>query len=142
MVELLYTDDYGTMYAAPVTLRQVEAAGVRLDSAFGMDGAEHASLLDDPSILRLVFGVEYIEDYGLTDITRIECFSAALAYPADWQECFYWERRHTSENANRIVNRRNIMALEGLLDAAVPEARTLMDKARKSLAVHLGDDQV
>lgn len=37
----------------PATLRQLEGAGVQLDSNFGIDDDEHAALLDDPAILRV-----------------------------------------------------------------------------------------
>ena len=133
MAEIYQQDEYGTLYVAPVTLRQVEAAGVRLDSAFGISAEEHAELLDDPGILRLVFGAEYTEGVEVGETVRIECLSARVGKGAEWGECFYWERHGYTEGAIRQANGRNLAALERLLDSAVPEARGLIAEARKPL---------
>lgn len=80
--------DYDTRYYLPVTLRQVEAAGIELEGGFGIDADEHEALLDEPNMLRLVVAVEADEDTCTTDeITRIECYQSNRLAPPAWEDC-------------------------------------------------------
>lgn len=80
--------DYDTRWYLPVTLRQVEAAGIELEGGFGIDADEHEALLDEPNMLRLVVAVEADEDTYTTDeITRIECYQSNRLAPPAWEDC-------------------------------------------------------
>ncbi|HAY20911.1 MAG TPA: hypothetical protein DCY27_01835 [Desulfobacterales bacterium] len=81
------------LYIRPVTLRQIEVAGIMLDSEFGCDENEHGELLDDRSIVRVavevVCGIN--EDDGqifASDVWSIETLSGTLSHPnPQWTIC-------------------------------------------------------
>ena len=61
-----------------VTLRQIEAAGIPLDSKFGIDEAEHAEMLDDTTMFRVAMS---------PDVCRLEVLQMVIGGETEWVEC-------------------------------------------------------
>ena len=79
--------DWGAQVYFPLTLRQIEAAGILINSAMGCDAEEHSNLLDEPGLFRACVRslAEAPDPESYRDGT-IECFSGILGAPeAEWQ---------------------------------------------------------
>ena len=64
-MEFTYQDyDEGRRFFIPVTLREIEAADIQLNSAMGINASEHGELLDKPGIVRICveLAVAQVED--------------------------------------------------------------------------------
>ena len=102
--------DYGVRYVLPTTLAQVEAAGVEVDGRFGHDEQEHAELLNDSSILRVVAGVE-VDGDNIGRTIWLESLEMRLSDgQTKWRDCGrrysdprgWVENRMYRENADRM----------------------------------------
>jgi hypothetical protein len=155
------SNEYGAWFAVPVTLREVEDQHVSinnvsgflhtipLDSNFGMDDAEHAELLDDPSILRVTFAIEWdretntiYETYGL------QAYSARLGRDPQWDDCI---NLRALEHAARSIHRANWFSVVSAIrqiakahadvDAILGEARKPFDAMVAELEEQAAQDE-
>lgn len=132
---------YRTTYAVPVTLRQVEAAHIPLDSNMGTDEAEHTSLLDDEHILRLVFGVEVTDDLEVEEVIGIECYNATLrSLTPQWYPCMA-RYDHASGAIMRHEAQRCEALLRTLLRQILPDFQDTIDEARKPYDAYVEEQQ-
>ena len=89
-----------------------------MDSAFGIDAAEHEELLDAPDILRVVFSV-YLNDSwndaadAVGYATHLECYDSRFGADAGWRSCL--ARSPRGGPAPNAINR-----LHALLYQTVP----------------------
>ena len=122
--------NYSTTYAVPVTLRQVEEMGIPLDSAMGVDETEHAELLDDKNIMRIVFGV-MIDGLDISEIVSLKCLNASLLNPEPyWNDCIA-RVHHASGSRMGTENDRRKNLVWKLLDEIAPDYQSTIDDARK-----------
>jgi hypothetical protein len=143
--ESFRTDERCTLYVVPVTLRQVEAAGIELNSNFGIDEAEHAELLDDPTILRAVFGVALDEVEGewcVHDYHALDTYCAHLDGKGPrWENAMqtYYSAEGHKDRANALSNLRR---LEGLVINVVgtEEVQRLLGEARRPFEEWLAEN--
>lgn len=129
---LAHDDEYRTIHAVPVTLRQVEAAGIQLDSAFGINDQEREELLDNPSILRLTFGAlvdaSKAGPYTVDRVYDIEALSGTLRDSRPrWTSC------QAVRFARRMEGTENAYRIEMLVRQAVGEERLaqIMEEAAR-----------
>lgn len=121
------SSDTQVRFYVPVTLREVEAHDVPLDSAFGMDADEHEELLDAPDILRAVFSVEVNDQWeDVADAVGysidLECYDARFGEGAAWRSCLALSPRGgPAPNATNKLN--------GLLGHVAPEWYSMLDAA-------------
>jgi hypothetical protein len=103
-------DEWSKLYAVPVTLRQVQAAGIKLNSEFGIDDDEHQKLLDDTTILRAVFGVEMDQSYDITEVYAIETYCGRIGQDAGWENALqtYYSASDSRDRANAAINMGNV----------------------------------
>jgi len=73
------------LMATGVSLREVERA-VRLADQWGVDAAEHADLLDEPGLLRLVWGVR-VEHGHPADVVRLDAHGQRPIETPRWEPC-------------------------------------------------------
>lgn len=105
--------EHSTEYVLPVTLRAVEAAGVDLDSRFGINDEEHAEFMDAPDMMRVVFGVYLSDECEVSRTARIETFSAHPFGDAKWTSCMatYYSAKGWVDRGNYANNSRRAMAV-------------------------------
>lgn len=86
----------------PVTLRQIEAAGIPLDGQQGYNDAEHAEMLDDASMFRLAIAPDSVE---------LQVFQIDLrrGFEPDWMPCVEYPTMascHSMQCARHRIDRR------------------------------------
>lgn len=122
--DLIRTDEEtSSFFVVPVLLRDLNAAGVELDSTFGSSDAEAAELLTDPTILQLRFGKIVDEDYELQAFVDVECLQSTLSDPEpDWTSCLRrYQDRYVSGHRSQIEMLRNFKRVWDVLRATVPD---------------------
>jgi hypothetical protein len=131
-MEKIIDNEYRIEYAVPVTLRQVEAAHIPLNSEFGIDDAEHNELLDDINTMRIEFGINFDnEEMEVSEIIRLTCYNATLGNPAPrWDDCMA-RFSHASGSKMTNENGRRTNALWQLLRSIVPGYQSMIDADRK-----------
>jgi len=82
----------------PVTLRQIEAAGVPLDAQQGIDVAEHAEMLEREGDFRLA-----ISPHG----TTLHVYEHVGFEPAEWRECVRWTNERGERTRASVGRARN-----------------------------------
>jgi len=130
-----WTDDDGTGYLVPVTLRQVEAHAIELNANSGIDENEHREMLDTEGEWRIRFG------YRLSDggdesqrVMDLQTYEIVFAYPeegAQWRSAL---RLYQYPEGNKcyLSHLHNLQRVEALLDSVVPvdALRDAWDMAR------------
>lgn len=116
-VTVFRNDEDSILYVTPVTLRAVEGAGIELNSGFGIDEAEHAELLDDPAILRIVWGacLNPGEDgWDVDDYHALDTYCAHLnGKGARWENAMreYYSAQGHRDRQNALTNYRKLERL-------------------------------
>ena len=125
-----------SFFSVSVTLAEVEAAGIELDGAFGIDADEHAELIHDPEILRVRFGVACSCDDGqwaAREFAEVETLQSTLSHPEPrWTPCTatYYS---AAGSKDRNDHARNNARVDALLRSRVPNLADLIGEAE---AVH------
>ncbi len=114
-------DERSILYVTPVTLRAVEAAGIELNSGFGIDDAEHEELLDDPDILRIVWGAALNPDadgWEVDDYHALDTYCAHLdGKGAQWENAMkaYYSAQGYRDRRDALINLRKLEELTARL---------------------------
>ena len=134
-LEIVKQDEYETLYAVPITLRQAIAhIGINgLEGTFGLDDAETASLMDEQGILRVVFGSLYDQEENAMDDKRydIEVYQSRLdGSGPKWESCINWR---SLPDKNYFSHRGEVLRLMGKIESLVAEVFPEYDVAIESV---------
>ncbi len=114
--KLLGENEYQYLFTTPVTLRQVENAHVHYENEFGYNAQEHQDLLDNSSILRIVFGLTWSDCDPLEwqDTYNLECYQLHLGQAPTWESCLKVYNRSTAGHKDRMYTTANLANLSDL----------------------------
>jgi len=128
-------DARSILYVTPVTLRDVEAVGIELNSDFGINDAEHEELLDDPDILRIVWGAALNpgeDGWSVDDYHALDTYCAHLdGQGARWENAMraYYSAQGHRDRQNALINYRKLEELTARLVGE--DYERLLAEARK-----------
>ncbi len=123
MPTLLSENEYQYLFTTPVTLRQVENAGVQYEDEFGYNAQEHQDLLDNSDILRIVFGLTWSDCDPLEwrDSYNLESYQQELGEDdAEWSPCLKVYNSNIAGYKDRMLAVYNMSILITLLHRLVP----------------------
>lgn len=118
-----------TELTAPITLRELEAASISLDSTFGTDDAEHDELLDDATLLRIVVSIGLKDGLSVSEDCLIECLQGVIRRPeGHWAGCVAWCFHHAAGHKNRLENGAIRRMIEDLIGEEPELFQTVRDE--------------
>jgi len=122
-IEKIKENERGTLYSIPVTLRQVlnHVPENCIEGSFGTDEEEKNLLLDDPTVLRVVFGSMYDPEKNMMDDKQydIEVYQARLdGNGAKWESCVDWR---SLPDKNYFSHQREVLELMKKIESLVAE---------------------
>lgn len=125
-------DEWGILYALPVTLRQVEAVQLRLNSRMGIDAQEHAEMMDETGLFRVTFGAGLSEEFEVFEAVDLEILEGTLTNPEpEW---------HSAATSSSVVQRAKMFALVDSL-IGVDERINLVNQASAPFEAWLAENQ-
>lgn len=138
-------DERCILYVTPVTLRDVEAAGIELNSNFGINDAEHEELLDDPAILRIVWGAALNpgeDGWKVDDYHALDTYCAHLdGEGGRWENAMrvYYSAQGHRDRANARANYRKLEELTARMVGEAYEPR--LAEARRPFEDWLAENE-
>ncbi|MDD5288713.1 MAG: hypothetical protein PHY28_06360 [Dehalococcoidales bacterium] len=117
-------------YAIPVTLREVEAFEIPIDSTISVDDTGHQKLMDDTGILRIAFGTA-IDGLKINDFAEIQCLNATASDPKPkWRNCLS-RLLHAFGNVMLSENTKREHRIRKLLAHVLPNYNDIIIETRK-----------
>ena len=118
-----------TTFLLPITLAEIEAAGVELEGSFGLDVTEHQAMREEEGLVRIAFGVEVDDALEVGRFAHVECLQGRLHRPAAEWEYAMRIYQHPAGYKAAAQARRNVTRLFALLEAQVPSLEVLLTAA-------------